>query len=208
MKYVHLAARIYSKDMAVSGVRDYIYISTGFGVGASAVLNGALYEGAQSNAGELGTLLGSIRSYLPADLYRDTEKYLQQPENAELYGWLKAQGTDLFSSSNAMMKTVDLAVERGDAYIRSLLDKTAVSIAKLCGILAGFFDPQAIIIGGDVSKTTPHVWEAIEKEIKKDPSIKCTVMTTDLGKSRFEMTAMRLVDYAYEDIYTELIEKQ
>lgn len=204
MKSVQIGTSIYMKDMLASGIQNYIFISVSFGIGIGIVHNGVFYEGAHCSAGELGALLTNMPSYLLGDLYRDVKEYLSRPENLLLREQYKAEEISM-SNNNEMIRLIDTAVGNGEAYVTELLERAVESIVRICAVVTGFFDPQAIIIGGDLGRLTPNIWKRILQKAEEFPKMRETLIAGYKGMSRVEMTAMCLVSFAYEKVQEELI---
>lgn len=205
MKSAQLVASIYIKDMMSLGIQNYVHMSVSYGIGVGIVENGNYYQGSNCNAGELGALLNAVDPYLMADLYRDTIEYLSKPENEKTKELLKAG--DIFQiGSNELVKLVDTAVAEGEQYISGLVEKACESIVKICDIISDLLDPQAIIVGGDISKKVPNICKMIYS-IADKYNIKAEIKTAFIKKSRNEMAAVCLVDRAYEKLYEELNEE-
>lgn len=204
MKSVQIGTSIYMKDMLASGIQNYIYISVSFGIGIGIVYSGTFYEGAHCSAGELGPLLENMPGYLLGDLYRDVNEYIRRPENVSLRQLYGAEEISM-SNNNDMIKLIEAAVENGEAEVIKLLERAAESIAGICAVVTGFLDPQAIIIGGDVGRSTPNIWRKILQKAEKYPKLKETLTAGYKGMNRVEMMAMCLVSCAYEKVQEELI---
>lgn len=131
---------------AAQGVRDYLYVSLGTGVGAAIVKDGELLRGAHGQAGELGHITvdprgpvctcgdrGCLQTYLSASALEER--------------WREAQGSAL-----AAREILDLVLA-GDLVASELWASGIAALAT--GILTAMslVDPAVVVLGGGLSET-------------------------------------------------------
>lgn len=106
--------------------KDIVCITLGIGVGAGVIINNVLYSGNNSGAGEIGSV-----PYLDADY----ESYC---------------GQKFFTRNNTTAeKAYELAL-RGDVKMLALWNELGSHIGNLINTILYTYDPQAIILGGDI----------------------------------------------------------
>lgn len=110
------------------GYRDVVCVTLGTGVGSSLIINGELYSGKNTGAGEIGNI-----PYLD----RDYEYYCSSR-------FFIGKGTTGVAASEAAMK--------GDAAALALWDEFGVHIGKLVTMVIYAYDPEILVFGGSISK--------------------------------------------------------
>jgi glucokinase len=141
------------------GLRHMIYLTVSTGIGGGLILNGALYRGADGAAGELGHMTVDVNG---------------PPHNCGMIGCLEvmASGTAIArmaqeavdagqSQSLARLAAergeltaaeVDDAAEAGDPAASLILDRAAGYLGVGLANYINIFNPEAIIIGGGVTR--------------------------------------------------------
>jgi glucokinase len=136
------------------GMKNFVAITLGTGLGAGVVVNGELVNGANGFAGELGHIIvepngrkcgckrrGCVETYVSATGVCRTafELMANELDPSKLRGW---------TYSNLTAKAVyDLAVE-GDTLARKTFEITGEIFGKMLASTAVSFDPEAIILSG------------------------------------------------------------
>jgi predicted NBD/HSP70 family sugar kinase len=127
---------------AAKGLRDYVFIALGTGIGAGVVLGGRLHRGSHFLAGEIA-FFPMTREHVRAG---DWEQCLEGQTGgraaartaAELLGE-RARAADLFD-----------AAKSGHAAASAWVTQTQEYIAMAVADIAALLDPQAIVFGGGV----------------------------------------------------------
>ena len=147
------------------GLRDFVTVVMGAGIGAAVVANGRLVKGRHNAAGELGYLLTS-REQLHALRLGQACEVGERPGG---YGGLEklAAGPSIASRARALVaagaasslagqpvtpEAVFAAAAAGDTLARSiieLLDDTALALAAITAIV----DPEVIILDGRIGRS-------------------------------------------------------
>lgn len=146
---------------------NFVFITLGTGIGGGVIIDGKLHEGACGSAGEFG--------HLYVD---DAEKYTC---NCGKKGCV-----ELIASANGMprvaksilddlkdnsidrgqyesTKNIWTLVENGDKIALEVADIFGKNIGIMLANISGVLNPEAIIIGGGMSKSGPIVIEYIKK---------------------------------------------
>lgn len=214
IKSMHLRTCIYLNDLKKQDLNNYIYFGIGAGIGAGIVFNGELYEGANGNAGELESreleddendLLPYI-AYSTQGIYKHMRQYLNNEGcDKNLINFIEQKSSNYSLQSELRdMKQLDAAVEYGDPYLTKIVDQAVTGWAHLGANLLLFYDPQIMLIGGEITRDTPHIFRMLSAEIKANIQIQCPIVPAGLKNTKIESLAMRVLDYAYDDIYQEL----
>jgi glucokinase len=126
--------------------RHLVGLIVGTGLGAGIILNGRLYSGPNCGAGEFGMIL-----------YKDTilEHYASGQFFVRNYG---IRGEEVHSRA-----------ERGDPEARAIFDRFGVHLGDALMIIMLAVDPEAIILGGSVSRDFPFFEKAMRERMKVFP---------------------------------------
>jgi glucokinase len=148
------------------GLRDFVTVVMGTGIGAAVVANGRLVKGRHNAAGELGYLLTS-REQLHAIRLGQASEVGERPGG---YGGLEkvAAGPSIASRARALIaggassslagqpvtpELIFVAAAAGDPLAREiideLLDDTALALAAITSIV----DPEVIILDGSIGRS-------------------------------------------------------
>ncbi len=123
---------------AAHGLDHAICIYFGYGLGTGLILNGELYGGAHSNAGEIGMML----TLVPGD-GADVEPLEHYASMAALCKLL-----ELDPSAPDLFAMVTDAVQQGGSRLEQWMDDVAERLRRAVQILELVFDPQTVILCG------------------------------------------------------------
>lgn len=144
---------------AAAGLRNFIVLTLGTGVGSGIVCDGHLLTGARGFAGELGHVTfpfaadrqcgcgrkGCLQTVASAKGILETT--LRMLESSDRPSSLRDLPVGELSA-----KTVDIAARRGDALAREVYDFTGRCLGQAAAEFASFADPEAIILFGGVAR--------------------------------------------------------
>ncbi len=125
--------------------RDIVCVTLSMGVGAGIIINNELYKGNNTGAGEIGSL---------PYLHYDFERYCGQK-------FFVMNGTSIDEAYT-------LALD-GDAEMKALWNELGKHIGDLIKTILFTYDPQAIILGGDLIKGYELFEEDMVKTIQTFP---------------------------------------
>ncbi|MCC7367730.1 MAG: ROK family protein [Chloroflexi bacterium] len=151
---------------AGTGLRHMIYLTVSTGIGAGLILNGGLYRGADGAAGELGHItvdvtgpehncgmVGCVEVMASgtaiARMAHEAYTAGRSPELARL----AAERGELTAAE------VDEAAELGDPVADEILGRAATYLGIGLASYINIFNPEAIVIGGGVSKIGARLLE-------------------------------------------------
>ena len=157
---VNLAARGEQWRGVGAGVRDFVFIAFGTGVGMGIVANGHLVRGARGAAGEI--------SYLPVggDPYDPRGFELGTFESAVGSGAISARYAQAGGASGDSVRAVFEAMERGDDAALATIEETARIIAIAIASVSATLDPQLVVLGGSIG-TRQELVAAISHYLKR-----------------------------------------
>jgi glucokinase len=171
------------------GTRHMIFLTSGTGLGSGLILNGALYEGATGDAGEIGHVrlradgpigynkAGSAEGfYSGGGIARLAESLLKQRNAPPSWG---QPGTALTT------KIIADAAKLGDGLAVEIMRRAGESLGEALAILIDLFNPERIVIGGFFPHCRellePGMRAALEREALPLPRAACTIVPAALG---------------------------
>jgi glucokinase len=179
---VNVAAIAESKIGAARGVRDFVFVALGTGIGAGIVLNGEIFHGMNWSAGEIGYLLVPGTPVTP----------VETGEPGALEGivggegikaqWRSVWREDLTQHPRELMATqvFDYA-QAGDRLARQVLDKSAQTLAYAIYNLAIVLNCPLFVLGGTVGMH-PALWRATRDILaQRDKRVQPDLLRSTLG---------------------------
>lgn len=137
-----LGEKIYGKAKLYKNI---IGITLGTGLGTGIIINNNLYSGAFSSAGEMGGV-----PYLDLTI----EDYC----SGKFFDKLGKKGNEVYKLA-----------QKGDAEALDLFNQFGGHVGNLVKTILFAFSPQAIFLGGSISKCYPFFREAMEESIQQFP---------------------------------------
>lgn len=145
---------------------DMVGITLGTGVGAGIIVNGRLYNGRNTGAGEIGSL-----SYLEHDF----EHYCSSGFFVRYYG---------LTGKEAGAKAAE-----GDARALGIWNEFGTHLGNLMKAILFAYDPEAIIIGGGIASAFAYYEQAMWKTLQTFPYVE-SVKNLKIMVSRQEDAAL------------------
>lgn len=160
---------------AAKGLKNFIMLTLGTGVGSGIVCDGRLLSGSRGFAGELGHVSVSdgrkrlckcgrhdcLQNYCSASGIVDTAKIMLK-ESDEPSTLRNIREADLTAKS-----ICDNAV-KGDSLSRKVFEFTGMMIGKACASFAAFTDPDAFIFFGGVANAFDLMEPSIRKSMEEN----------------------------------------
>lgn len=189
------------------GIQNMIFLTFGTGLGAGLILNGALYRGASSMAGEVGHIrltedgpdgygkVGSAEGYCSgggiAKLAQiKLKQYQQLGKNTGVLGEL-----DL---NTMTARDVALAAESGDALALEILSISGYHLGMTLAILIDLFNPERVVIGSIYLRCERFLSSAMQRVIQKEALPisyhACEILAASLGESIGDYAALAIAD--------------
>ncbi|MGB7213368.1 MAG: ROK family protein [Gemmatimonadales bacterium] len=160
---------------AARRTRDAICLTIGTGIGGGIIIDGTLYHGASSAAGELGHTTidvggrrckcgnyGCIEAYAsgPAIAARAIE-VLEAGAESKLPGMV---GGDL---ARITAETVYDAAYAGDELALEVVRDTAVYLGAAIANFINIFNPEVVVVCGGVTKAGEKLFHPLQREVSK-----------------------------------------
>jgi glucokinase len=141
------------------GLRDYIYVSLGTGIGAAVVRDGEVVAGAHGRAGELGHVSVDPRGRLCAcGSHGCLETFMSAP--AIEARWLEAHGSPLTAR-----KLIDEVIGR-DPDATALWNEAVEALAAGLLTAMSLIDPAAVVLGGGLSGAGDRLLEPLAAAVR------------------------------------------
>ncbi|MGO9269441.1 MAG: ROK family protein [Terriglobia bacterium] len=170
------------------GVRDFVFLTIGTGVGAGIFVNGQLYHGSDWAAGEIGYL------YVPGT--EETPLALRQPGSLESIigaggiqeAWQKLRNgpANLIHASDPapdhpLAATEILALaESGDSQAQTILRQTARILADAITNVCLILNSSLVVLGGRIG-SQPALFDATRRIVERNEFCRPRLALTTLG---------------------------
>ena len=173
------------------GMKNFIVITLGTGVGSGIVINGQLVYGCDGFAGELGhvTMVREggrvcgcgrqccLECYCSATgVARSAREILQKTPEPSL---LREMDPEQITSLD-----VSIAASKGDALAKHIYEFTGDMLGKACADFAAFSSPEAFIFFGGMTKAGDLIMKPIEESYNKH------VLKIFKGKAKFLVSGL------------------
>lgn len=177
---------------AARGMKNFIDITLGTGVGSGIVINGQMLYGSDGFAGELGHVImvpgeagrvcgcgrrGCLETYCSATgVARTAREFLETSDEPSL---LREMDPEKITSYD-----VSVAASKGDALAKRIYDFTGKMLGEACADFAAFASPEAFVFFGGLTKAG----DLLMKPLKE--SYDNTVFPTFKGKAKFLVSTL------------------
>ena len=186
------AAAIGERTYGVArGMKNYIVITLGTGVGSGIVINGQLVYGSDGFAGELGHVImnrvngrpcgcgrkGCLEAYCSATgVARTARELIETTDEPSLLRDMPA--ADITSLD------VSIAASKGDALAKRIYEFTGNMLGEACADFAAFSSPEAFIFFGGLTKAGALLMDQIKKAYEEN------VLNIFKGKAKFLVSGL------------------
>lgn len=159
------------------GLRNFVYLWIGTGIGIGIVVGGELYRGARGAAGEIAYLpLGTADPHDPSTRRRGS---FEEAVSAD--GVVRiAAGLGMSGATTA--ERVFAAARRGDAVALRAVEVEARRLALGIATVAAVLDPELVILGGGVGRSGDLLVPTIERELRALSPLQPPVAVSSLGE--------------------------
>ncbi len=169
----HTAALGESRFGAAKGLKDFIMITLGTGVGGGVFVSGRLYRGSRGFGGEVGHMVIVVDGpECPCGGRGHLESFAARPaiirEARAAAATYKGSGLTKHAKGDLENITAEIVIKAANSG-----DKTAVEIMSRVGYMLGeglvglvnLLNPQAVLIGGGIGESCPLVSECAAARI-------------------------------------------
>ena len=182
---------------AARGMKDFIMITLGTGVGSGIVINGQMVYGHDGFAGELGHVImrrengrlcgcgrkGCLETYCSATgVARTAREFLTASIEPSL---LRAIPAEEITS-----KDVYDAAVKGDTLAMNIFNFTGTILGEALADFIAFSSPEAIVLFGGLAKSGKYIFDPIQK------AIDANILSIYKGKTKLLMSELKDSDAA------------
>lgn len=173
------------------GMKDFIVLTLGTGVGSGIVCGGQLVYGADGNAGELGHLIvqreggrlcgcgrrGCLETYCSATGVATTAReFLKNSDAPSLLREIKAEDVTSYD--------VFKAAKEGDNMALRIYEYTGKILGRACADMVTFSSPEAFVFFGGLAKSGDLLLDYVKKAYEE------SVMPVFRGKPKFLLSSL------------------
>lgn len=187
------------------GKQNVLCLNIGSGIGLGLILNGKLYKGTSGYAGEFGHIqvdpdgelcycgkIGCLETLASGKtLIKKARKAIENGANSSIS---KIIGND---TSKIKIETLLQAAQQGDQFAISSLSDIGEHLGRGIAVLIHLFNPELIIIGGEMTKADNYIIDPIQQNLNKFTIAKirrdAQIVISGLGKNAGLMGAVALV---------------
>lgn len=156
---------------AARGMKNFIMITLGTGVGSGIVCDGRVVYGSDGFAGELGHVIvdrsenarpcgcgrkGCLETYCSATGVARTARHLLETRNEA--SLLRKLNVDEITSFDVFQ-----AAEAGDKLALEIFDETGSRLGAACADFAAFSSPEAFVFFGGLTKAGDYIMDPIKR---------------------------------------------
>ncbi len=179
---INLAALGEHVSGAAIGMRDFVLLSIGNGIGCGIVLSNQLFRGATGSAGEAGFLpIGASDSLQSKRLKDETDDrtigVLERSVGADgIVQQAKKMGLTVHGSSEVFALATD-----GNKKAKQVVDVVAELVGQTVTVLTSLFDPQLIVVTGGVGMNLDALQPKISATVRSLSPFDPTIVAGSLG---------------------------
>jgi len=161
---------------SAKGISNYLFIAISMGIGMSIIINGEIYKGSNGNAGEIGhiTMVPDGKkcvcgNYGCLETLVSVRSIIERAVEGVLSGKDKILEKIL---DNNPITDIDIAmlykaVNMGDKYCSAIFDEMAVYLGIAISNIINLFNPELIIIGGELSQYESLFVSKLKETVEK-----------------------------------------
>ena len=183
---------------AAQGIDDALFVQAGYGIGAGLLVGSRLYRGANGAAGEIGYLpfaedwspqdgLGAFEHAAGGSAYARHGRRAASSHGGRRL--LELAGGD-FDAIDA--EVVFAAATEGDPAALTIVETLVRRLARGIAAAVVVLDPQAVIVGGGLSRAGETLLHPLERELADLVPIPPRIVLSDLAEEAVAYGAVRL----------------
>ena len=179
------------------GAEHMIFLTLGTGLGAGIIAAGALYLGANGDAGEIGHVRLSPTGPVGYHKAGSIEGWSSGGGIAQLAQQMVAlskRSTSLRGGGELTARDVGQAAQAGDAVARSILRRSGERLGEALAMLIDVLNPQRIVLGGLAWRMGDHLLvpmrRVMEREALPQTLRACEIVPAALGERIGDVSAL------------------
>jgi glucokinase len=149
---VNLATLAEGRKGAAAGVRDFVFIAVGTGLGMGLMLGGAIYRGSRGAAGEIAYMPLGADPFSTANQRRGA---LEEVAGGLALGRRYTERTGAAEPVSA--RQVFARLGGGDAVAAAVVDEAARAVALAVQGIRSVLDPELVVFGGGIGVRGPFL---------------------------------------------------
>lgn len=153
---------------AAKGLRNFIMLTLGTGVGSGIVCDGYLLSGSRGFAGELGHVIIDHESSRLCGCGRKGCLQCYCSAKGVMTTWRELSGTPDDEQPELTPLEIYNAALQGDTIAIETFRNTGEVLGRACADFAAFTDPEAIILFGGVANALPLMQDAFESAFRQN----------------------------------------
>ncbi|GAA6526335.1 ROK family protein [Intrasporangium sp. DVR] len=176
---------------AAAGASSAFFVAVGTGIGASVVIDGAVWHGRRNVAGHFGHVAVPHAAGLPCVCGGSGHLEAVAAGPAMVWAYNRRAGADLVPLADVARRA-----DEGDRLAALTIGIGARALGSAIGGAANLLDPEVVVIGGGVMGVGPRWWEPMEEALRAEllpPLADLPVLPARLGPSAALVGAARLV---------------
>lgn len=187
---------------AGQNTQNMVLMVVGTGIGAGVIINGALYRGANEASGEVCYILPG-REFLgkPFEEYGALETMASCIGIANRARQALQDRLEPDELDNLTADDVFAADRQGEGWARQVIDGTIDYLAIAIVSLVACYDPELIILGGEIARYADVILEPLLKRINGALPFQPSLVASSLGGRAVVMGAITEVLNNIEDVY-------
>ena len=187
------------------GVRNFVCINVGMGIGSGIVINGELYRGETESTGEIGhTTVDYNGPKCSCGNNGCLEVMAAAPAIARraVKAVKKGKKTLITELVNSNLDEINAAIvaeaaNKGDKLAQGIIEKTGEYLGTGIANIINLFNPQMVIIGGGVAQAGDLIFNPLKKTMEKRafpvPAKVAKIVASSLGRDCTVIGAATLV---------------
>jgi N-acetylglucosamine repressor len=154
---------------------DVLFVNIGSGIGLGMILNGELYQGNSGFSGEFGHIqmipegelcycgkIGCLETIASGSaLVKKATEKIKNGKNSIINNLVNKNTKEI------KLHTIIDAANQGDQFAIELLEEAGEYLAKGLSVLIHLFNPEAIIIGGEMAEAGNLIIDPIQQKLNK-----------------------------------------
>jgi predicted NBD/HSP70 family sugar kinase len=167
-------------------IKNIVYFQIDIGLGAGVIIDNKLYQGSHNASGEIRNMIiwnpniagmysygycpGNLsileESFGTQKIYSEVYNYISQNPNSLLNEIINSSSDSKVEKSGMKMKYIDKTAQMGDEFCIRLLCEPVKIWSSIIINLICCYDPDVVVIGGDVCVETPYILSLIKQIVK------------------------------------------
>ncbi len=183
------------------GCRHLVFLTLGTGLGAGLILNGEIFRGATSMAGEIGHVRlteGGPNGYNKAgsiEGWASGGGMVQHAADTIRMAIAAGESTKLADRMTMLTaRDIGIAMTEGDAVAARIVEHTGRRLGEALAILVDILNPERIVIGGLALRFGEHLLSPARKwmhiEALPSSAAACSILPAELGERIGDIAAI------------------